>query len=182
MKTEKKWNDGGQRAQPVIETHFSTSSSVYNGNQYTVGIALTRVNQNNKRVDLYETEKLRITMDTAEAMRLAESLISNVQSLKYYEKFGTWPDYGNPAWKDKLKQANEGGAPLPTSERVNTVAIKGTVFARMDEAVPNATDSDYIVAFESIATGTLVYVVTSSPEHYAGKKRMVIMQSPKQAV
>jgi hypothetical protein len=87
----------------MIATSFTSGAGVYNGNQYTVSLTLSRANQDAKRADLHETEKLRITMDPDEATRLAEALLYHAQSLHYYEQFGTWPDFNKPAsaWKTK---------------------------------------------------------------------------------
>lgn len=52
------------------------------------------------------------------------------------------------------------------------------VFARMDEATNAALPSDYIVAFESIATGTLMYATVSDPAKMGDRKKLVQMRGP----
>lgn len=52
------------------------------------------------------------------------------------------------------------------------------VFERMDQATSAALPTDYIVAFESIATGTLLYAVVSDPAKMGDRKKMVQMRGP----
>jgi hypothetical protein len=52
------------------------------------------------------------------------------------------------------------------------------IFARMDEATEAADPTDYIFAFESLATGTLMYAVASDPERVGDRKNMVQMRGP----
>lgn len=79
----------------------------------------------------------------------------------------------------------------PVSSRVNPpnltpaeLAIKAggleniAIFGRMDEATKEARDGDFIVSFESIATGTVLFALTPDLKRVADKRRVVIMRRP----
>lgn len=80
---------------------------------------------------------------------------------------------GQRGWERAMGMRGKAGSPAD-QERVTDPQV----FARMDEAVAAALPTDYIMAFESIATGTLMYASVSDPTKMGSRKKLVQMRGP----
>lgn len=69
--------------------------------------------------------------------------------------------------------------PIATQSTASeTNATYRRVYSRMDEATAAASLSAYIFAFESRATGTVMYAVTNDPSTMNGSNKVVQMRGP----
>jgi hypothetical protein len=123
-----------------------------------------------------------MSIDAAE-LSAALRMYNALQSVQGF--FNTWQleiGAAEEALLDEINDALEGWL----DSRSETIAAEDAerktdpqIYSRMDEAERGALASDYIMAFESIATGTLMYAAVSDPDKMGDRKKLVQMRGPK---
>jgi hypothetical protein len=87
----KRWYDNGSNRVSMIECSTISTGASVTPNAYIVSVTLQREQQNEKRADLHETERMNISFTLPEAREFAKRFQERIAYLEYYSRNAKWP-------------------------------------------------------------------------------------------